>query len=127
MTFPVPYGMIQAGSCGSTDSRASTFRDMYRGLLPIVPMRCFLAGRPSMRRWTVSITVGAALLTFAACDGTGLHGDASVAAAAPVGTSVQPGRVVNVYPHDPQAFTQGLLFQNGVLLESTGLVDTSSL
>tara|TARA_R110002012_G_scaffold302549_2_gene503542 strand:+ start:22641 stop:23438 length:798 start_codon:yes stop_codon:yes gene_type:complete len=28
--------------------------------------------------------------------------------------------IVHVYPHDPAAFTQGLVFRNGELLESTG-------
>ncbi len=36
-------------------------------------------------------------------------------------------RVVHAYPHDPQAFTQGLVFRDGVLFESTGLVGRSSL
>src|SRR5947208_6776391 len=44
-------------------------------------------------------------------------------AAAPV----QRYRVVNVYPHDPEAFTQGLLFRDGFLYESTGLQGHSSL
>jgi len=35
--------------------------------------------------------------------------------------------VVNVYPHDREAFTQGLLFRDGVLYESTGLNGRSSL
>ena len=35
--------------------------------------------------------------------------------------------VVNVYPHDRDAFTQGLLFREGVLYESTGLNGKSSL
>lgn len=35
--------------------------------------------------------------------------------------------VVNVYPHDPAAFTQGLLFDNGQLYESTGLYGGSSI
>jgi glutamine cyclotransferase len=35
--------------------------------------------------------------------------------------------VVNVYPHDRDAFTQGLLFREGVLYESTGLNGRSSL
>ena len=35
--------------------------------------------------------------------------------------------VVNVYPHDREAFTQGLLFKDGVLYESTGLNGRSSL
>jgi glutamine cyclotransferase len=29
-------------------------------------------------------------------------------------------RVVNAYPHDPDAFTQGLIFRDGFLFESTG-------
>jgi len=36
-------------------------------------------------------------------------------------------RIVNVYPHDETAFTQGLLIDNGVLYESTGLYGNSSL
>lgn len=36
-------------------------------------------------------------------------------------------RVVNSFPHDPEAFTQGLLFQNGMLFEGTGLYGKSTL
>ena len=36
-------------------------------------------------------------------------------------------RVVNSYPHDAQAFTQGLVFADGHLYESTGLEGQSSL
>jgi glutamine cyclotransferase len=35
--------------------------------------------------------------------------------------------VVRSFPHDPQAFTQGLVFENGALYESTGLNGRSSL
>ncbi len=35
--------------------------------------------------------------------------------------------VVEAYPHDPGAFTQGLLFHDGFLYESTGLYGESSL
>ena len=35
--------------------------------------------------------------------------------------------VVNTYPHDPAAFTQGLVFDGGALLESTGLEGHSTL
>jgi glutamine cyclotransferase len=35
--------------------------------------------------------------------------------------------VVNVYPHDTSAFTQGLVFHQGALYESTGLNTLSSL
>jgi glutamine cyclotransferase len=36
-------------------------------------------------------------------------------------------QVVNKYPHDPTAFTQGLVFHNGLLYEGTGLYGESSL
>jgi glutamine cyclotransferase len=36
-------------------------------------------------------------------------------------------QVVNSWPHDPQAFTQGLVYHDGVLYESTGLLGRSSL
>lgn len=36
-------------------------------------------------------------------------------------------RIVNIYPHDPQAFTQGLIYRDGYLFESTGRNRLSSL
>ena len=36
-------------------------------------------------------------------------------------------RIVNRYPHDPNGFTQGLVFVDGFLLEGTGLHGQSSL
>lgn len=35
--------------------------------------------------------------------------------------------IINVYPHDPNAFTEGLLFRDGFLFESTGLKGSSTL
>jgi glutamine cyclotransferase len=35
--------------------------------------------------------------------------------------------IVKTYPHDPKAFTQGLVFQGGYLYEGTGLYGKSSL
>ncbi|MDR2694144.1 MAG: glutaminyl-peptide cyclotransferase [Chitinispirillales bacterium] len=40
--------------------------------------------------------------------------------------TVRP-QIVRTVPHDPSAFTQGLLFHDGLLYESTGLVGKSSL
>ena len=48
----------------------------------------------------------------------------SSGAVAPVNYSYE---VVNAWPHDRTAFTQGLVFRNGSLLESTGLQGRSSL
>src|ERR1700751_4475670 len=36
-------------------------------------------------------------------------------------------RIVHTYPHDPHAFTQGLVFVDGNLYESTGINGESSL
>lgn len=36
-------------------------------------------------------------------------------------------RVVHIYPHDPQAFTQGLIYIDGHIYESTGLNGRSTL
>ena len=47
-------------------------------------------------------------------------GPASPAAPAPARPPVYGYEVVNTYPHDPTAFTQGLEFHDGVLIESTG-------
>ena len=42
----------------------------------------------------------------------------------PINLSYQ---VVNAYPHDPQAFTQGLVYEDGLLYEGTGLNGQSTL
>ncbi|MGL1935673.1 MAG: glutaminyl-peptide cyclotransferase [Fibrobacterales bacterium] len=36
-------------------------------------------------------------------------------------------KIVNKFPHDPQAFTQGLLYESGKLYESTGLYGASDI
>jgi glutamine cyclotransferase len=50
-------------------------------------------------------------------------GAASANAAVPEYTAV----VVKRFPHDPNAFTEGLLYQSGFLYESTGLAGQSSI
>jgi glutamine cyclotransferase len=47
----------------------------------------------------------------------------STAQSAPVYTY----RIINSYPHDPEAFTQGLVIADGVLYEGTGLKGRSTL
>ncbi len=46
---------------------------------------------------------------------------------APNGIPVYTYRVVNRYPHDPSAYTQGLIYRDGVLYEGAGLYKQSSL
>jgi len=67
---------------------------------------------------SLSRTLGAALLCALLC----LAGAASVQAAPVYGF-----RVVHTYPHDPNAFTEGLFYKDGFLFESTGLEGRSSI
>src|SRR5215212_3893893 len=43
------------------------------------------------------------------------------------GIPVYTYQVINTWPHDTEAYTQGLVFHDGVLFESTGLRGASSL
>jgi glutamine cyclotransferase len=52
-----------------------------------------------------------------------LAGVASARAAVPEYSAA----IVKTYPHDPKAFTEGLLYQNGFLYESTGREGQSSI
>jgi glutamine cyclotransferase len=45
----------------------------------------------------------------------------------PLSAETDTYRIIHAYPHDPQAFTQGLVFADGQLYESTGLNGRSSL
>lgn len=59
---------------------------------------------------------------MSACSGGGSAKDAA-GAAIPTYTY----RVVHTYPHDPKAFTEGLVYDSGTLYESTGLAGSSTL
>src|SRR5450432_823613 len=42
-------------------------------------------------------------------------------------TPVYGYKIINIFPHDSQAFTQGLFYRNGLLYEGTGMNGRSSL
>ncbi len=69
--------------------------------------------------------VAGATLSLAAA----IHLDAEPSAVAPATAPVPTFgyEIVNTFPHDPAAFTQGLIYLKGILLESTGLNGRSSL
>jgi glutamine cyclotransferase len=79
----------------------------------------------TMRHLPTGFASLAAMTTLAVCGG----------GAAPMPTVEQRAttpptfsyRVVRSYPHDPQAYTQGLLYRDGALYEGTGLNGESSL
>lgn len=65
------------------------------------------------------------LIFFAACADR-LPGD-QVGNQPAKGTPVHPVRVVNVFPHDPGAFSQGLVVEGETLYEGTGQYGNSTL
>jgi glutamine cyclotransferase len=74
----------------------------------------------------------ALLLTFAACNtnnpgATQAESQSQTQMTAPARVTTYTYEIVNTYPHDPGAFTQGLVFHQGLLYESTGLNGSSSL
>ncbi len=42
-------------------------------------------------------------------------------------TPILSYEIINIFPHDPESFTQGLIWDDGYLYESTGLYSLSSL
>ncbi|MDM7460848.1 MAG: glutaminyl-peptide cyclotransferase [bacterium] len=87
------------------------------------------------RWWMMSCAVGLAFALYA-CQTTGN----SAPSQPPADTTAPPPssepdseipvfryRIVNTFPHDKEAFTQGLEFHDGYLYESTGLNGKSSL
>ncbi len=64
------------------------------------------------------------LVFLAACSGTPSAADD---VKFPDGVTQFTYKVVHTYPHDTQAFTQGLVFENGILFEGTGRYGQSSV
>ena len=67
------------------------------------------------------------LSTFLCAAALTLSTSASLAAANTSSIPVYDFTVVRSFPHDPTAFTEGLLYQDGFLYESTGLNGHSSI
>ena len=77
------------------------------------------AARPA-RQWLWVVVAAGALVVYLAARS---RPELSSGTAAPL----YRYQVVNVFPHDPDAFTQGLIFRDGFLFESTGLAGQSTL
>lgn len=85
--------------------------------------------RPRRRRQGLLVGLAVTALVVG-CRGDGGHtrsGEAPAGALLARASERLTVRVVARYPHDPQAFTQGLLWHDGKLYESTGLYGRSSL
>jgi glutamine cyclotransferase len=68
-----------------------------------------------------------ALLLLAACQAAPSQPQSSTASTLGQEPAQYGFRVVGTYPHDPQAFTQGLFWLDGFLYESTGQIGQSTL
>lgn len=79
--------------------------------------------------WCANAFVGLALLGSSACEPAGRAAPAPAVGAGEQRLATERLRVqvVQAYPHDPGAFTQGLVLAGGRLFESTGLEGRSSL
>jgi len=71
------------------------------------------------RAFVAAAAVGASWLLFSQT--------AALLAQRRAATPVSGYRVVNAYPHDPDAYTQGLIYRGGFLYESTGRNGVSTL
>ena len=79
----------------------------------------------------ITILLAAVALAFS-CSGSpntnnGINKTTTNTPAKPGPAPVYTYEVVNTYPHDPKAFTEGLFFKDGFLYESTGQEKASSL
>jgi glutaminyl-peptide cyclotransferase len=73
----------------------------------------------AIKWWGVSLAAAATVLSIVAVSGQGSAGRD--------GEPVLAYTVVRSYPHDPQAYTQGLIYRDGFLYESTGLNGRSGI
>ena len=78
-----------------------------------------MSSRGTRRAFVAAAAVGASWLLAAQT--------AALLAQRRAATPVSGYRVVNAYPHDPDAYTQGLIYRGGFLYESTGRNGQSTL
>jgi glutamine cyclotransferase len=74
--------------------------------------------------WLLTMVAGAAVVVAAVALGQPMSAPARSSRTTP---TLYGYEVVHEYPHDPDAFTQGLIYHDGWLYESTGLNGRSSL
>lgn len=76
------------------------------------------------------VTIGLLCIACCACLGGGIKPSPAIPQPAPAISQTVPVysyKVVNTFPHDRQAYTQGLEFDNGILYEGTGGYGSSSI
>jgi len=90
-------------------------------------MRIYRRSKLRVAALAAGVVMAAGWLGFVARAGDGGQTNSAAPPAAPAAIVNYTYEVVNTFPHDPRAFTQGLLFQDGKLFESTGLYGQSNL
>lgn len=80
-----------------------------------------------MHQRCISASLAVILLVASACGIFESEANTIVENLQKTPTPMYSYRIVNRYPHDPQAFLQGLLYHNGVLYEGTGWWGRSSI
>jgi glutaminyl-peptide cyclotransferase len=75
----------------------------------------------------VLLASGSGCTTAPAQEGSGTPDAAVAAPAVPQEIPMYRYEIVNIYPHDPGAFTEGLAYDRGTLLESSGLPYNATL
>lgn len=90
-----------------------------------------LANRVFMKRFLRAFVIGLLLLAGAAlvcsCSQPQESPPPLTPSPTPTVAFYYTYEVINTYAHDPEAFTQGLVYEDGVLYEGTGLKSRSSL
>ena len=82
--------------------------------------------RMKMRKSVIlSVAVFLALESFASVPSLAADNSVNQTQSSPV--PVYGYKIINVYPHDKTAFTEGLVYDGNMLYESTGLYDNSTL
>lgn len=83
--------------------------------------------RPRNRRLGMALRASGSVVLVAAV-ALAVHARHRHEPSAPTaGAPVYGYRIIRAYPHDPKAFTQGLIYRDGFLFESTGLNGRSTL
>jgi glutaminyl-peptide cyclotransferase len=86
----------------------------------VTPLDLLRSPRPTRLALGATLLVAAATLSVSD-SATGVHAQRRTP------TPVFGYKVVNAYPHDSEAYTQGLIYRGGFLYESTGLNGRSTL
>ncbi len=114
-----------ASKSKSKKKRKSSFAEARQGVVPPKPQFSSVANQPQGTRWGlvglfVTIVIGGGVLAM-------IFKDTRMRSSAMRGIEQFGYEIVNRYPHDRLAFTQGLFVHKGKLYESTGKKGESTM